>query len=92
MFIPEGSFSNQRVGPPTICNLDEFERLLVLVERGQPLPALLGSFHDSGYSRLPLTNWISDTFEIEADEIATYVAEQFAAISDRYREWVSSDP
>jgi hypothetical protein len=90
MFIPEGSFSDQRVGPPTICNLDEFERLLVLVERGQLLPALLASFHDSGYSRLPFTNWISDTYDIEADEIATYVDEQFAAISGRYRGWVSS--
>jgi hypothetical protein len=88
--IPEGSFSDQRVGPPTICNLDEFERLLVLVERGHLLPALLASFHYSSYSRLPFTNWISDTYDIEADEIATYVDEQFAAISGRYREWVRS--
>lgn len=90
MFLPEGSFSDPRVGPPTVCSLDEFERLLVLVERGESLPELLASFHDSAYSRLPILNWIADAYTIEADEIATYVEEQYKAITDRWREWVTT--
>jgi hypothetical protein len=86
MFLPEGSFSDPRVGPPTVCSLDEFERLLVLIERGESLPKLLGSFHASDYSRLPLLNWIADTYTIEADEIAAYVEEQYTAITSRWRE------
>jgi hypothetical protein len=86
MFLPEGSFSDPRVGPPTVCSLDEFERLLVLIERGESLPKLLASFHASGYSRLPILNWIADTYTIEADEIATYVEEQYMAITSRWRE------
>ncbi len=93
MFLPEGSFSDQRVGPPTVCSLDEFERLLVLVERGESLPKLLASFHGSAYSRLPISNWINDAYTIEADEIATYVDEQYTTITDQWREWVTaSDP
>jgi hypothetical protein len=86
MFLPDGSFSDERVGPPTVCSLDEFERLLVLVERGESLPALLASFHGSAYSRLPILNWIADTYTIEADEIATFVDEQYATITSRWRE------
>lgn len=86
MFLPEGSFSDPRVGPPTVCSLDEFERLLVLVERGESLPVLLASFHGSAYSRLPILNWIDGTYTIEADEIATYVEEQYMAITGRWRE------
>ena len=86
MFLPEGSFNDPRVGPPTVCSLDEFERLLVLIERGESLPKLLGSFHASDYSRLPLLNWIADTYTIEADEIAAYVEEQYTAITSRWRE------
>jgi hypothetical protein len=59
---------------------------LVLIERGESLPKLLGSFHASGYSRLPILNWIADTYTIEADEIATYVEEQYLAITSRWRE------
>lgn len=86
MFLPEGSFSDPRVGPPTVCSLDEFERLLVLVERGESLPEPLASFHASGHSCLPILNWIADTYTIEADEIATYVEEQYMAITNRWRE------
>jgi hypothetical protein len=84
--LPDGSFSDERVGPPTICSLDEFEQLLVLVERGESLPELLASFHSSGYARLPILNWIADTYTIEADEIATYVDEQYTTITSRWRE------
>jgi hypothetical protein len=86
MFLPEGAFSDPRVGPPTVCSLDEFERLLVLIERGESLPKLLGSLHASDYSRLPLLNWIADTYTIEADEIAAYVEEQYTAITSLWRE------
>jgi hypothetical protein len=89
MFLPEGSFGDSRVGPPTVCSLDEFERLLVLVERGESLPALLASFHGSDYSRLPILNWIADTYTIGADEIATFVDEQYAAITGRWRDRLS---
>jgi hypothetical protein len=86
LFLPDGSFSDERVGPPTVCSLDEFERLLVIVERGESLPALLASFHGSAYSRLPILNWIADTYTIEADEIATYVNEHYTTITSRWRE------
>jgi len=35
---------------------------------------------------MPILNWIADTYTIEADEIATYVNEQYTTITSRWRE------
>ncbi len=60
--LAPGAFSDPRVGPPTLCDLDDFELLLGLVEKGETLPALLCRFHASPFAEMPPRNWLSDQF------------------------------
>jgi hypothetical protein len=59
--LPPGALRNPRVRPPTVCSLDDLDPLLVLVERGEPLPQLLAEFQESLYATLPPRNWIAAT-------------------------------
>ncbi len=83
--LPEGAFSDQRVRPITICNLDDLEPLLALVERGETLPALLTAFHNSSYAQLPPRNWIAATQGLPASERPAYVDAQYKKAMDDVR-------
>ena len=84
--LPEGAFGDTRVQPPTICNLDDLEPLLVLVERGESLPELLAEFHGSLYAQFPPRNWIAANRSLTLSERPTYVQERCQAIiNDMHR-------
>jgi hypothetical protein len=59
--LPPDALRDPRVRPPTVCSLDDLDPLLVLVERGEPLPQLLAEFQESLYATLPPRNWIAAT-------------------------------
>lgn len=79
--FPEGAFGDTRVQPPTICNLDDLEPLLVLVERGESLQKLLAAFHQSPYAQFPPRNWIAATHHLTLSERPTYIQEHYKSIT-----------
>jgi hypothetical protein len=83
--LPRGAFSDPRVRPPTLCNLDDLDPLLVLVERGETLPQLLEELHDSRYATLPVRNWIAATRRLALQDRPRYVDNQYRQIMDDTR-------
>jgi hypothetical protein len=75
--LPDGAFRDDRVRRPTICDLDDLDPLLVLVERGTTLPALLESFHSSEHAEFSPRNWVSSTQGLFEHERPAYVHQQF---------------
>jgi hypothetical protein len=58
--LKPGAFSDPRVALPTLCDLDDFESLLALVEEGATLTDLLAELHASPFAELPPRNWLSE--------------------------------
>ena len=78
--LPEGVFGDARVQPPAICNLDDLEPLLALVERGESLPELLSAFHGSQLAQFPPRNWIAATHSLPLSERPAYVQTRYKAV------------
>ena len=75
--LPDGAFLDDRVRPPTICDLDDLDPLLVLVERGATLPDLLESFHSSGHAEFSPRNWVAATQGLFEHERPAYIHQRF---------------
>lgn len=61
--LTEGAFTDPRVAAPTLCDLDDYESLLSLVEHdGWTLPNLLAELQVSPFADLPPRNWIHERF------------------------------
>jgi hypothetical protein len=56
-------FNNDaRMQRPMICDLDDLESLMALIEEGQHFPHLLSQFLRSGAEEFPVRNWISQAY------------------------------
>ncbi len=67
-----------RVRRPIICDLDDLEPMLALVERGESLPALLAQFLASNLSEYPPRNWLAQR-GVDLSARPQYVKEQCTA-------------
>jgi hypothetical protein len=75
--LPHGAFGDPRVTPPTICDLDDLDPLLALVERGHTLADLFDTIQSGPYAELPPRNWVSAVKQPAADDRPRYVEAQF---------------
>lgn len=75
---PTAFRSDPRVQRPVICDLDDLEPLLALVQEGHLLPALLADLLASPEAELPPRNWVHRVFSGVLARPA-YVEEQFEA-------------
>lgn len=89
--LPPGALRDPRVRPPIVCSLDDLDPLLVLVERGEPLPQLLAEFHHSLHATLPPRNWIAATRPLHLSDRPRYVEAQYRQIMDDTRGRLSPD-
>lgn len=78
---PEAFHPDARVQRPVICDLDDLEPLLALVEEGHLLPALLADLLRSPEAEHPPRNWVHRVFSGVLAR-PTYVAEQFEAAAN----------
>jgi hypothetical protein len=75
--LPDGALLHDQVRPPTICDLDDLDPLLVLVERGSTLPTLLDGFHSSRHAEFSPRNWVAATHRLFEHERPAYIHQQF---------------
>ena len=68
-----GAFGDPRVAPPTICDLDDLEPLLALVEHGHTLPRGIADLNSSRYAAMPPRNWIAAVHKLTVDTRPRYV-------------------
>lgn len=79
------AFGDARVRPITICDLDDLEPLLALVERGHTLPELLAHRSQGAYAQLPPRNWVGAVHGLAADTRPRYVEQRFEDAMQRMR-------
>ncbi len=77
--LPELDLVDARLRRPVICDLDDLEPLLALVEDGHTLPGLLTRFLSSEMSELPPRNWIAKELQGDLSTRPEYVREQWTA-------------
>jgi hypothetical protein len=78
------AFSDPRVAPITLLDLEEFEIVAGLIEAGNPLPEILARKTLAGYRHMDFKQWVwNDPRAPRPDKPATMVQEAFEAAHTR---------
>lgn len=91
--LPETVFADERIGPPTIATLDDYEPLLALAEeRELPLSRVLADFHASGRAEEPPRNWVRVTDPREGPIRPQWVRSRYFAATEEIKVTLGVEP